>query len=439
MIFNDSKYNNEWDIKTLGELGDFNRGKSRHRPRNDKKLLENGCYPLIQTGEVKAANLFILNHTEMYNDFGLKQSKLWPANTLCITIAANIAETALLAYPMCFPDSVVGFNAYPNESSELFMHYIFTYIKKLIKNSASGSIQDNINIEFLTSLHFKVPHKDYQDKIATVLFSLDSKIELNNQINVELESMGKTLYDYWFVQFDFPDKNGKPYKMSGGKMVWNEEVKREIPEGWKVSKMSEWIESDKSGDWGKDEPQGNYVRKVSCIRGTDIKGLNGMGECLPPIRYIQGKNAFKILESDDLIIEISGGSPTQSTGRIAYITEATINRFENPIICSNFCKAITIKNKKLLYNFAYYWNSLYDNGIFFGYEGKTSGIKNLLFDSFVGSYWTVVAEDEIVDNFYGIMQNIQTKKQTALSENQKLSEIRDWLLPMLMNGQVKVR
>ncbi len=87
---------------------------------------------------------------------------------------------------------------------------------------------------------------------------------------------------------------------------------------------------------------------------------------------------------------------------------------------------------------AYYWNSLYDNGIFFGYEGKTSGIKNLLFDSFVTSFFTVVPENKIVDKFYNLMEDINNKKQNNLAENQKLTELRDWLLPMLMNGQVKV-
>ena len=164
MIFNSSKYNESWQDKQLAELGTFQRGKSRHRPRNDPKLFKNGKYPLVQTGEVKAANLYIRTHNARYSDFGLLQSAIWPENTLCITIAANIAETALLGYPMCFPDSIVGFNADPNESSELFMHYVFTYIRKSIQDSASGSIQDNINIDYLTGMKFKIPEKSYQDK-----------------------------------------------------------------------------------------------------------------------------------------------------------------------------------------------------------------------------------------------------------------------------------
>ena len=116
-----------------------------------------------------------------------------------------------------------------------------------------------------------------QDKIVKVLDDLDAKIELNNKINAELEAMARTLYEYWFVQFDFPDENGKPYKSSGGKMAYNEQLKREIPEGWEVKTLTNWINNDKSGDWGKDTEQGNYIGKVSCIRGADINGLNGNG------------------------------------------------------------------------------------------------------------------------------------------------------------------
>ena len=185
MIYNKSKYNYNWSTKRLSNLGEFSRGKSKHRPRNDPKLFENGKYPLIQTGDIKNANLYITNHNQKYNEFGLQQSKLWKKDTLCITIAANIAETALLAYPMCFPDSVVGFNA-NNESSELFMHYVFSYIKEAIQNSAVGSIQDNINIEYLTNLEFKIPSKAIQDNIVKILSSIDKKIQLNKKINDNL-------------------------------------------------------------------------------------------------------------------------------------------------------------------------------------------------------------------------------------------------------------
>lgn len=322
------------------------------------------------------------------------------------------------------------------ENSLKYIYYLLNL--RDFRPYVTGSAQPKLTQDNLNKMELLIHEPIEQQKIASVLSTLDSKIELNNRINTELEAMAKTLYDYWFVQFDFPDKNNKPYKTSGGKMAWNEELKRQIPEGWEVQQMAEWLDIDKSGDWGKEEAEGNFTKQVICFRGADINGLNGLDELKPPVRWILEKNSFKILKSHDLIIEISGGSPTQSTGRLAFITDATIKRFEHPLICSNFCKPVSMRNKKLLYNFVYYWNSLYDNGIFFGYEGKTSGIKNLLLDSFISSYYTVVPDEKIVDQFYDIMDNIQVKKQTALAENQKLTELRDWLLPMLMNGQVKV-
>lgn len=186
MIYNESIYNKSWETKKLSDLGDFSRGKSKHRPRNDPRLFEGGGYPLVQTGEIKDANLYITSHSQEYGEFGLKQSKLWDKDTLCITIAANIAETALLSYPMCFPDSVVGFRAFDAISTERFMYYVFCFIRNSIQNSVIGSTQDNINIDYLTSLDFKIPSKKEQDKIADILSAIDLKILSNNSINDNL-------------------------------------------------------------------------------------------------------------------------------------------------------------------------------------------------------------------------------------------------------------
>ena len=289
-------------------------------------------------------------------------------------------------------------------------------------------------------LDYKISKFDLltQQKIASALSALDDKIELNNRINAELEAMAKTLYDYWFVQFDFPNAEGKPYKASDGKMVYNETLKREIPEGWEVTVFNDWINDTKAGDWGKEAIEGNYTERVYCIRGADINGINGKGEVKAPERFILKNNSSKKLIPNDFVVEISGGSPVQSTGRIALITESTLERFDTDIICSNFCKAVSIKDEKYIYNFKQEWQRLYDAGVFFGFEGKTSGIKNFLFDSFMNSYSIVLPKKEIVEKYYEFAQSIDKKIQSNLKQNQELSALRDWLLPMLMNGQVKV-
>ena len=283
-----------------------------------------------------------------------------------------------------------------------------------------------------------ITDRNQQKKIAAVLSALDTKIDCNNRINAELEAMAKTLYDYWFVQFDFPDANDKPYKSSGGKMVYNATLKREIPADWEVVPLSDWIASDKTGDWGKEAAEGNYTLCVDCIRGTDINGLNGTGTVSPPIRFILEKNSAKVLAPFDFVIEISGGSPTQSTGRLALITKETIERFSRPLICSNFCKAISLKNRAYFFNFAYLWKSAYNNKVLFGWEGKTSGIKNFLFDAFTTKHLVSRPPQELAKRFFQLIAPMEAKKQKLSQETDDLAALRDWLLPLLMNGQVTV-
>ena len=118
----------------------------------------------------------------------------------------------------------------------------------------TGSCQSQITINQLEEYKVQLPGLATQKLTSKVLTTIEEKIDLNNKINTELESLAKTIYDYWFVQFDFPNAKGMPYKTSGGKMVWNEELKREIPKDWGVELMQDWLDINKSGDWGKESP-----------------------------------------------------------------------------------------------------------------------------------------------------------------------------------------
>lgn len=415
MIFNSSKYNEAWQDKKLSELGTFQRGKSRHRPRNDPKLFTNGKHPLVQTGEVKAANLYIQSHNASYSDFGLLQSALWPKGTLCITIAANIAETALLGYPMCFPDSIVGFNADSDESSELFMHYVFTYIRKSVQNSASGSIQDNINIDYLTGMKFKIPEKSYQDKIVNVLSSLDKKIELNNQINAELEAMAKTLYDYWFVQFDFPDADGKPYKSSGGKMVYNEVLKREIPEGWEAKVLSD-IANITMGQ----SPAGSSYNSEGM--GTIFfQGSTDFGWLFPTTRqYTTEPN--RMAKKGDILLSVR--APV-----------GTMNIAKDDCCIGRGLAALNSKTGSdgFLFYVMQYYKQIFD---YRNSEGTTFGsITKDDLHSLPLAYPT----SDLLDKYDEIVSQSNKLVFEKGMENIQLENLRDWLLPMLMNGQVTAK
>lgn len=149
---------------TLPELGEFGRGVSKHRPRNDPKLL-GGKYPLIQTGDVASANLYITSYTTTYSELGLAQSKMWGKGTLCITIAANIAKTAILNFNACFPDSIVGFTA-NGRTNNIFIHYWFSFFQEILESQAPESAQKNINLKILSELKVIVPSKEKQDAFA---------------------------------------------------------------------------------------------------------------------------------------------------------------------------------------------------------------------------------------------------------------------------------
>lgn len=213
----------KWEQKTLDELGTVGRGRSKHRPRNDPKLF-GGKYPFIQTADVKNANFYISNFSSTYNEEGLAQSKLWPAGTLCITIAANIADTGILAIPACFPDSIMGFVANKEIADTRFVKYCFDVLQKECKQISQGTAQDNLSWEKLSTIKFLVPPLQTQKRIASILSAYDDLIE-NNQKQIKLlEEAAQRLYKEWFVDLRFPGHES--VKIVDG-----------VPEGWSSSKL----------------------------------------------------------------------------------------------------------------------------------------------------------------------------------------------------------
>lgn len=168
----------KWELKSFDEIGFIGRGKSRHRPRNAEHLY-GGEYPFVQTGDIKAANFKITEYSQTYNEAGLAQSKLWKEGTLCITIAANIADTAILGIDACFPDSVIGFVPYEDKSDVRFVKYFFDIFQARMKSIAVGAAQDNLSLEKLLTFKIPTPPLPTQRKIASILSAYDDLIENN--------------------------------------------------------------------------------------------------------------------------------------------------------------------------------------------------------------------------------------------------------------------
>jgi type I restriction enzyme S subunit len=196
-MFGDPVYNpNRLPTKPLAELGSLDRGRSKHRPRNDTKLL-GGPYPLIQTGEVSNAGLYITEYQNTYSELGLQQSKMWNAGTLCITIAANIAQTAILTFNACFPDSVVGFIP-SDEIDAIYMHYWFSFFQKILDEQAPQVAQKNINLKILSELQVTIPSKEAQQEFVAFVKQTDkSKFEIQKSLE-KLETLKKALMQKYF-------------------------------------------------------------------------------------------------------------------------------------------------------------------------------------------------------------------------------------------------
>ena len=181
---------------TLPELGEFGRGVSKHRPRNDPKLL-GGEYPLIQTGEVANSELYITNYENTYSELGLKQSKMWKSGTLCITIAANIAKTAILTFDACFPDSVVGFKA-NNKTNNIFIHYWFSFFQAILEAQAPESAQKNINLKILSELKIIVPPIEQQNEFVAFVEQTDKSKVIVLKALYEAQTLFDSLMQEYF-------------------------------------------------------------------------------------------------------------------------------------------------------------------------------------------------------------------------------------------------
>lgn len=301
------------------------------------------------------------------------------------------------------------------------------YVKKQIEQvSKRGSIVSNFNISDLRDL--VIPIIDNKERIADFANILRKKIINNNKISVELESMAKTIYDYWFLQFEFPNEDGKPYKSSGGKMVWNEELKREIPEGWEVSQLKDKYSIERGISYtSKDIELGDGVPMINlaCI---DINRNYRNGE----LKYYNGKvTDSSKLDSEDLLIAC-----TDLTRNADIVGSPILTPSDNKTYTYSMDIAKLIPDDRYFNRFYLYMTLRTD--FYHNYIKKWASGTNVLHLNLDGISWykTWIPPIEIQNKFALIIENIHKKKCEILSENQELALLRDFLLPMLMNGQV---
>ena len=397
----------EWKKVSLSEMGIVSRGKSKHRPRNDARLY-GGRYPFIQTGDIGAAGLYVTDYSQTYNEEGLAQSKLWEVNTLCITIAANIADTALLAFPACFPDSIMGFVPYKNVANVKYVKYCFDILKKDCQQISQGTAQDNLSWKKLSTIKFPCPPLEVQNRIATILSRYDSLIE-NYQKQIKLlEEAAQRLYKEWFVDLHFPGYE-------------NTKIIDGVPEGWEKKKVGAIgkVITGKTPSTAKKE---NYGGKIPFITIPDMH--TGIYPTSSQFLSDLGANSQsgKFIPVNSLMVSCIGTAGLVCITKEKCQTNQQIN-------------SLVLNDNSLLYYMYNTFLSLKEHLNNIGSNGATmTNVNKSKFESI-----EILIPNNSISNLYNkaVEQSFRGIK-TLSSQICLLTEARDRLLPKLMSGDIKI-
>lgn len=308
--------------------------------------------------------------------------------------------------------------------------YLSPAFQQTIKaNTLTGATVDRLSISEFPNFPIRIPPLEEQKKVADLLGSIDKKIALNNSVNTELEAMAKTLYDYWFVQFDFPDANGKPYKTSGGKMEYNATLKREIPVGWNDSILGEFIELERGVTYSKEDVKiQDNKDTIGVLRATNVTGNAVDIDDLVLIPSCKASTSQMLRKFDVLIVMSSGSKEHVGKNGVYY--------FEKPNAFGAFCSKITPNSK-----FRYFINTFLQSEWFKSYINNQcmgTNINNLT-NTHITKCEIICPASDVIELFENKMMPIYSKLASNTQENSRLTKLREWLLPLLMNGQVTVK
>ena len=408
----------KWENIELGKIASIYNGST---PSTSVEEFWNGDIVWITPKDLSDQNKkYILKGERNISKTALSKSKsnLLPKGTLLLSSRAPIGlisiASTVLTTNQGFKNIVVNDEILYNE----FLYYLLILKKAELNNLGSGTTFKELSKATLEKLKISIPDLSTQKSIAKVLSDLDAKIELNNRINRELEAMAKTLYDYWFVQFDFPfdfaqgkpNSEGKPYKSNGGKMVYNKELKREVPEGWEVKRLEKCIDLF---DY-KRIPLSNKERET---RNGNIPYF-GATSILDYIDDYIFDDEYILLAEDGSVMDNEGFPIMQFIWGKTWV--------------NNHAHVIQAKNKEQI---EFYFQLLKRIPVVLI---KTGSIQMKINQDNLLSHKVLIPNDKLVNKYSEKIKVIRNQLKNNIEQNQHLSSLRDWLLPMLMNGQVTI-
>ena len=409
----------EWRMCKLDDVGFVGRGRSRHRPRNEASLY-GGKYPFFQTGDIKAANFHLTKYSQTYSEKGLAQSKLWQPGTLCITIAANIAETAILGIPGCFPDSVVGFVADPEKADVRFIKYFIDTLKLQMQSVSRGTTQDNLSVDKLLTFDLRVPPLSVQKRIAGMLSAYDELMENNWRRIRNLEEMARALYREWFVHFRFPEHEAVPLATSS---------LGDIPKGWEVAKLGEHIVALESGK----RPKGGIREEVDGVPSIGAENINGIGRHDFDSEKFVPRDFFELMHRGvvhdrDVAIYKDG----------AYIGKSSYFRdgFPHSECCVNeHVFLLRSDGVRLKQNLLYLWLQEPDTVQAIRAKNANAAQPGINQQS-IGGLELVLPDEKTAALFDCLVEPLLATIINLAKQSQNLRRTRDLLLPQLLSGQL---
>lgn len=451
----------DWKEVSLGEIGRVVTGKT---PKT--KVIENFGHeiPFITPRDMDDQR--IISETERYlskvGSVSVKNSII-PANSISVScIGSDMGKSAITKY-LSVTNQQINSIVVSDEFYYKFVYYNLSSRKAEIRGLAGGSAQPILNKSDFSQIKMFVPPLTEQKAIAYILGSLDDKIELNRQMNETLEAMAQALFKSWFVDFDpvidnalaagntIPDEfieraeqrkaiekkdNSDIQNLFPDEFEFTEEMGW-IPKGWSVQSFGDLLDSTIGGDWGKPEQDDKHTRESVIIRGTDTPKLKLGERSEAPKRWVEEKKLkTRILKPFDIVIEISGGSPTQSTGRSIIITEQILERLGGVAEPASFCRKFSPLNKFLGLYAGIHLQKIYDDGKMWEYQNQSTGISNFQTTSFLEREELVVPSESVLLKFYETLEPIISK----MSSNQQieLARLRDTLLPKLISGELRI-
>ena len=377
----------------------------------------------INGNNLKNGKIVISDDTKEVSEQELKANYIkLDQNSLLLSINGTLGQMAFYEGQKVMLGKSSAYLNFKTEVNQFYYYYFqLKEVQKYFYNVATGSTIKNLSLKSIQDFEVPLPKETEWKKIAHVLSTLDEKIEVNNKINAELEAMAKLVYDYWFVQFDFPNEEGKPYKSSGGKMVYSEVLKREVPEGSSVGIASDLFDFNPT----------ESVKKGSECSYIDMNALPIQGFMTKPVQRKSFNGGMKFRNGDVSVARIT---PCLENGKTALITLLDDNE-----IGFGSTEFIILRGKDMSMScFAAY---LCRSEIFRKYAimnmTGTSGRKRV--DAKALEIFSMpIPEKKILEKFEKLVTPFFTKATNNTKENQQLTSLRDWLLPMLMNGQVRV-